>query len=458
MTIQEYYNRLANMSGEELYKKIRQKYWDVSWFALAYNKALNNYAGADKDKYRDLISKIEAKVGEYMKAQQNKNVQKNNTQSISVDNLPTKVDFNTKINKPKLPKEPTPYDLWFQSWFNSALWQFSSKLSELQKATNKALESFKNKLWLTDKQLFNLKNRFDVFNQKVNLIDNIIKSKDEVYQNLFKWLKENLDTLSEKYGDTYAKIWERLNNYEKLMWDTFNKMKERLNKIWENYKKILQFNQAAAGSAAEKQLRWATGKWAQLRVANYLQEFAQKWDTELAKLQVQLAQQANALDQEFLRLKKLIINDKNLTDREKVKVLDDLQNRYNNLLNLQAKWWISKVDAYAEPRQEQLAKEERDVEAIQAQKLQNVLQKLNYEWATNPKNRDIIINKIISQLKVPIPKEYLQKLKTAKDFNEALLELKNYVNKNTQVRSALDKLLQYSKTKNNLQSNQWASS
>jgi len=494
----QYLQKFNNLSAYDLYNKIKSQYGDISKVVSQLEDyARKNIAIDDTNQYSkfmELVNTIKKKYNEWAKIAQTKQymdklkkvMQKYNNSQVDektkqqlkqlynmvknkywnwqagqdfmkwyenkfgVESLPTNTPSITlwkDIKPPKLWDNPSEYDIGFRAGYESGAGAFISKFNDYKNYVDKILENFKNVLWEQKNDILNIKSRLDLFNTKLNVYKNILDTKQQIWDKAFETISSNIENLSKQYQQTYWKIMDRIKNYENLVNKTFQQMKDRLNLIWEWYEKALKFSQAAAASAAEKTLRWVTGKWAALRVANYLQNLAMKGEADLAKLRAQLAEQLNALDTSYLQLKNAIMQDKNLTDREKQNLLGNIEARMSALTQLKSQLDSGLVGEAAKPYLEEMAYQEWKINAIEQEKLKQKLTELDSVWKMkSPVVRQQVILSFLEKIdpSIKITDEVIKKALEAPDLISALKILRDEVGKqSTSLNNALTKLLMY---------------
>ena len=330
--------------------------------------------------------------------------------------------YQQKENKVEQAYQPQKVDSKPLSQFKN---EYEGNIKELEQKMTDAIETYKSQLWDDSQVITWLENTTKLLQSQLQNVYDIVNAKNKIYDATFDTLRSSLTQLSDKYWTTYSNISSRINKYEEEMQSTFKRMQANLNKIWETYKKVLEFNQAASWSAAEKQLRWVTGKWWQLRVANYMQQMNQKATKDMAELQTKLLQQKNNLETALLEAKKLIMNDENLTDKEKMSILDNINSRLDTLTRWFANFKMGQIDELNKPVKAYL---DTKMGTLMNLELRQLIEKLDYKWKSEPENRDVVISTTIERLWLwKVPSSVIETMKKAPDYLSALKILNDYL-------------------------------
>ncbi len=426
---------MENLSPEKLQQLTQSNKWGRWWWGVYMDWIISNTADPQKRKQlQDLSAKIDTKRWQHLIKQEQ---QLNNVAvklNDSKSELSKKVeDYYNKTNQSITDKLSDVKDNINSkiSDVNNNMTDVANTLSDrIEKSNiqvNDSLGSLWTKLWLQTDEIKKIKSYYDVLQQKVKLNNNLLNTQNKIWDTTMTWLRNNLKDLSTQYWSAYKKIWDRIDAYEADMKKTYTDMQENLKKIWDNNEKVLKFNQAAAGSAAEKSLRWMWGRWAKLRVANYLQQVAQKWSVDLAKLQNTLLQQQNWLSKELLALKNQVVSNKNINEKEKVNILDRITTKYNNLLTDNEKFKLKVADIKAKPYQDAITHEEKNVDTVEAAKLQQKLEKINQKWLNTPTGRQQMLGNTLANAWVVIPKSVENLALNTPSYLESIRIVQNYI-------------------------------
>lgn len=163
------------------------------------------------------------------------------------------------------------------------------------------------------------------------------KSKEDSFGLLESWLWE-------KYQD----IMDRISKQENLVDSKFSEMKTNLETIKTGYQADQEAGDQAASIAASRQMRWIGWTSGQIIGSGLWQSRARTSMLNMAKLDTQLAGEANKLNQNYLELKNQIMSDANLSDGNRMEILNKLNDKFGAVTELQAgteKQFVNEINA-----------------------------------------------------------------------------------------------------------------
>jgi len=425
------FNNLNNMSWEALHQKLSQSKWGYNWFVNSVDNALAKYNWADKAKVQNLVNWIYKKNADYLTSQQKQLASKQNT-STNVNGVSSSYNWSNNlwhVNTPHInrmrhtPKE-SQYDMGLKNWYANGISTANSTFANWWKQINNTLDKYWTSLKWLDSTLWKT-------NSKLDLVKSTFTNKLWVINNTVDLQKNLLSDLSNKYWEKFKLVWDRLNKFESLNDSKFKEMSNNLWKIWENLKKSLNFQQWAAGSAAEKQLRWATWKGSQLRVANYINQQKMAWAKQLADLDVTLTNSKNQLTQQLLNTKKTIMQDRNMNDTDRMNALKTVDLwlwklatwKWDNVMK-----WMDTVsnEAYSQLDKKE-KKQDRVDNAVQWVEIQQKLEKLNQKWLNTPTGRQQMLGNTLANAWVVIPKSVENLALNTPSYLESIRIVQNYI-------------------------------
>lgn len=281
-----------------------------------------------------------------------------------------------------------------------------------------------------------------IFENKFNLAVNKATNLFDISQRSTDAMKDQFAFLEKQTWDTYKDIMNTISQQELKLEQSMNAMRDNLAKIAEWTKTELDIQQAAAGSAAEKEMRWMWWKASSIAQRNILSSQKRQNIAQMANLDVQLAQEANALEQNYLNLYNQISNNKNLTRQDKLNALNTLTDRANNLQQLQATTESDFTKSIYKPVEEEVAVQENI-------RNQQMLQEANAKRQnTSPQARESMIVSLIESAVaqwVQLPQEILDQVRNSSNIWDWISVAMNYVLRNvprSQTNtSAIDKIL-----------------
>ena len=440
MDLQSYLSNLNNMSWQQLHNKIISKYWSMGNYATVVNQALSNYNWADKAKVQQLFNWIDSKIWQYMAQQQRQKANTNQTTWPLTNNntQPAATVQVPRVSTVRHQRKEDQYQMWYVNGQNSYRWTVQSYLNQMWSSLNNDLKNYwtelnktKNNLSTTNMNLNAFKTLSQAFQAKAQNQFNVTNTKLWMLDTLTKTLQNQIWALWTKYKQWFDTIQNNLNNYKSEVKNTFANMTNNINKIWEDFKKKLNFDNAAAASTAEKTLRWATGKWAQLRVANYIQSVKQNADKTYADLDAKLNDQKNQLQTKLLDIKSNILQDQNLNETNRLNAIWEINTALRKLATTNATTKMAAVDDLNKVPQEALNYRTNQLEQKDTLNYNNKLKILQTKWEDSPTLRHSLITNIVNNLKAPVPSSIISKAEKAPDAATALNIIRQWVQDQT---------------------------
>lgn len=151
-----------------------------------------------------------------------------------------------------------------------------------------------------------------------------------------KKIEDSFGLLESWLWEKYQDIMDRISKQESLVDSKFWEMKTNLETIKTGFQADQEAGDQAASIAASRQMRWIGWASGQIIGSGLWQSRARTSMLNMAKLDTQLAGEANKLNQNYLELKNQIMSDANLSDGNRMEILNKLNDKFGAVAELQA--------------------------------------------------------------------------------------------------------------------------
>lgn len=302
------------------------------------------------------------------------------------------------------------------SWLESAIdaWKVASWMKGIYWPLTSDIKKIANEMWDT-KWLFESRIKTAMMKADENkaIADFWIKKMQDAF-GLLEWEQ------AQKYQDMLARIWEQ----EKLIDNKFSEMRKNLDVIKSSYQTQQEAWEQAASVAASRQLRWVGGGAGQAIASWLWQARARTSMLNMAKLDAELAEQANTLEQNYLQMKNAVMQDKNLTDTQRSKILWALNDKFNVIQGMQ-------TGAEQQYVAEKYAPIEQTQQAITQTQLSQYANDANQSWLNkSPQMREAQVQQILwTALSswVKLPADVVSNARNMGTATEMMNYLYNYI-------------------------------
>lgn len=301
-------------------------------------------------------------------------------------------EWNTRVNAWKI-----------ASWMKWIYWPLTSDIKKIA-------QEMGDSKWLFESRIKTAMMKAD---ENKAIADFSIKKMQDAF-GLLEWAQ------AQKYQD----MLDRIDKQESLVDTKFNEMRKNLDVIKSSYQTQQEAWEQAASVAASRQLRWVGGGAGQAIASWLWQARARTSMLNMAKLDAELAEQANTLEQNYLQMKNTVMQDKNLTDTQRSEILWALNDKFNVIQGMQ-------TGAEQQYVAEKYAPIEQTQQAITQTQLSQYANDANQSWLNkSPQMREAQIQQILwtaLSSGVKLPADVVSNARNASTATEMMNYLYNYI-------------------------------
>lgn len=273
--------------------------------------------------------------------------------------------------------------------------------------------------------------RTDPFEDKKAMYEEMTGRLRDTFDSYYQEGMDRAWDLSDKLMGINESVANNIKEQEQIVENKFNEMQANLDTIAENQRKVSAAQQAGAKAAAERWLRWQLGWAAEAQIANYVQKSNQDAAQAQARLESELAQQANTLQQNYLTAKNNIMQSENINENQKAEYLQAIDNKVSQLESMKNKANADLIEMEYTPEKEEIALKDALSQTALKSRLDNRLNTFKLRWAeTDPLWRANELKSIIANAGsawISIPENIYNSAVNAPTATEATKILSNYV-------------------------------